>query len=174
MGQLSPARRVYFSSNIESDPLCSREVRAGGGGNMTANRWLLAATALLLVISAVACSRGRSDAQLVSDVINKINADSHVTNKQISVAADNGIVTLTGSAASDAERVAAANDAAHVEGVKTVVNNLLLPAAPAPVEEANEQPAEEPQPVVQPRPAPSRKPSAYHARQQASSTPKHT
>ncbi len=141
---------------------------------MTANRWLLAATALLLVISAVACSRGRSDAQLVSDVINKINADSHVTNKQISVAADNGIVTLTGSAASDAERAAAANDAAHVEGVKTVVNNLLLPAAPAPVEEANEQPAEEPQPVVQPRPAPSRKPSAYRAHQQASSTPKHT
>jgi hypothetical protein len=41
------------------------------------------------------------------------------------------VVTLSGSVNSDLERIAAANDASQVEGVKTVVNNLQVAAAAA-------------------------------------------
>jgi hypothetical protein len=57
-------------------------------------------------------------------VQNKINGDSNIPDKQLNINANNGVVTLTGTVATDAARNAAANDAAQVEGVKTVVNNL--------------------------------------------------
>src|SRR4029077_4019003 len=79
-----------------------------------------------LALLAVGCSRigARPDAQVASDVQNKINGDSNIPDKQLNINANNGVVTLTGTVASDAARNAAANDAAQVEGVKTVVNNL--------------------------------------------------
>ena len=46
--------------------------------------------------------------------------------KQVQVNASNGIVTLSGAAGSDAERIAAAEDASQIEGVKVVVNNLQV------------------------------------------------
>lgn len=81
---------------------------------------------LSLALFAVGCSRigTRPDAQVASDVQNKINGDSNIPDKQLNINANNGVVTLTGTVASDAARNAAANDAAQVEGVKTVVNNL--------------------------------------------------
>ncbi len=109
------------------------------------------------------CSRvsSRPDAQVASDVQNKINGDSSIPDKQLNINANNGVVTLTGTVASDAARNAAANDAAQVEGVKTVVNNLeVAPASAAnqtaqpPQEQANNNP---PPPVreEQQRPSPS-------------------
>ena len=41
----------------------------------------------------------------------------------------NGVVTLSGDVTSDTERAAAASDAATVEGVRTVVNNLQVQQA---------------------------------------------
>jgi len=81
----------------------------------------------------VGCSRigTRPDAQVASDVQNKINGDSNIPDKQLNINANNGVVTLTGTVASDAARNAAANDAAQVEGVKTVVNNLQVAPASA-------------------------------------------
>src|SRR5438270_6686002 len=108
------------------------------------------------------CSRvsSRPDAQVASDVQNKINGDSSIPDKQLNINANNGVVTLTGTVASDAARNAAANDAAQVEGVKTVVNNLeVAPASAAnqtaqpPQEQANNNP---PPPVrEEARPSPS-------------------
>jgi osmotically-inducible protein OsmY len=72
----------------------------------------------------IGCSRTRSDPQIASEVQNKINADSGITTKQVTASASNGVVTLSGTVKSEVERAAAANDAAQVEGVKTVVNNL--------------------------------------------------
>ena len=79
---------------------------------------------LLLSLGLVTCSHTRSDAEIASEIQNKINTDPNIATKQVSVGAANGIVTLSGSVGSDSERATAANDAAQVAGVKTVVNNL--------------------------------------------------
>lgn len=129
---------------------------------MTAKRWLVAVMAAALLVTAAACNRARSDAQIAGEVVTKINSDPQVANKQIAVTSNGGVVTLTGTASSDAERAAAANDAAQVEGVKTVVNNLAPPAAPAPVEQASVEEPPQPQP---PAPVRARKPAAYRTRE---------
>ena len=100
---------------------------------MKRNLWVVLVSLALL---AVGCSRlgSRTDAQVASDVQNKINGDSNIPDKQLNINANNGTVTLTGTVASDAARNAAANDAAQVEGVKTVVNNLEV----APVSAADQ------------------------------------
>jgi BON domain len=118
------------------------------------------------------CSRvgSRPDAQVASDVQNKINGDSSIPDKQLNINANNGVITLTGTVASDAARNAAANDAAQVEGVKTVVNNLeVAPASAAnqaapPQEQANNNP---PPPMREERrPSPS---TRYRSSRSASS-----
>lgn len=87
--------------------------------------WSIAA--LLLLTLAAGCAQGtRTDAEIAADVQNKINADANLPNKAISVNANNGTVTLSGTVGSETERLAAANDAAQVNGVKTVVNNLQV------------------------------------------------
>jgi hypothetical protein len=106
------------------------------------------------------CSRigSRTDAQVASDVQNKINGDSSIPDKQLNINANNGVVTLTGTVASDAARNAAANDAAQVEGVKTVVNNLeVAPASAANQNQPQEQASNNPPPPVREerRPSPS-------------------
>src|SRR5712692_6605237 len=88
----------------------------------------LLTVALVLALGlAAGCSRGaRSDAQIADDVHAKIVADANVQNKDIAVQSNNGLVTLSGAVGSETERGAAASDAAQVEGVKTVVNNLSV------------------------------------------------
>ncbi|HEX4605022.1 MAG TPA: BON domain-containing protein [Candidatus Angelobacter sp.] len=97
---------------------------------MKKNLWVVLVSLALL---AVGCSRlgSRTDAQVASDVQNKINGDANVPDKQLNINANGGTVTLTGNVSSDAARNAAANDAAQVEGVKTVVNNLEVAPASA-------------------------------------------
>lgn len=85
--------------------------------------------AIILVSSlSVGCSHNRTDAEIMSEVQTKILTDSNISTKQVSVGSSNGTVTLSGTVASDFERVAAANDASQVQGVKNVLNNLLLAA----------------------------------------------
>jgi hypothetical protein len=86
--------------------------------------WLL--TLALLIGLAAGCSKSKSDAQLASEIQQKIQSDFAVSNKQVGVNVANGVATLTGAVSSDMERAAAANDAAQVEGVRTVVNNLTV------------------------------------------------
>ena len=137
---------------------------------MKTRRILAASTiVVLLSFSVIACSRAKSDAQIIGEVVTRINADSQVSNKQIAVASSNGVVTLTGSAQTDAERAAVANDAAQVEGVKTVVNNLLVASVPVAVQEQAEAKAPETQaaPVEKTTPVTARKPAAYRERKAA-------
>jgi len=91
----------------------------------------LVSVLLLASLALTGCSKfnARSDSQVASDVQSKLNSDSNVQNKQIAVAADKGVVTLSGTVASDLERSAAANDAGQIEGVKTVINNLQTNSA---------------------------------------------
>src|SRR5258708_26288075 len=82
---------------------------------------LVAALAL-----AVACTKATNDAQVTSDIQNKLSADSGLQNKQLTVQAANGAVTLSGAVENDAEREAAAKYAASEPGVKQVINNLQV------------------------------------------------
>jgi BON domain len=101
---------------------------------------------IAVVMLAAGCSRvgSRSDAQVASDVQNKINGDASVPDKQVTINANNGTVTLTGTVASEAAREAAGNDAAQIDGVKTVVNDLQVAST-----SAAEQPQQQTQPQEQ-------------------------
>ena len=96
---------------------------------------------LLALGMTMACNRAPNDAQIANQVQSRITADSNIQNKQIGVQSANGVVTLSGTVASELERSAAANDAAQVSGVKTVVNDLqvsqsaMAPPAPAPMKQ---------------------------------------
>jgi hypothetical protein len=93
---------------------------------------------LMLTLALLAgCSRKseRTDAQVASDIQNKIYGDPGIQSRQISVQAASGVVTLDGGVNSDVERKAAANDAGAIDGVRTVINNLQVQQAqvtPAP------------------------------------------
>ncbi|HEY6969066.1 MAG TPA: BON domain-containing protein [Candidatus Angelobacter sp.] len=111
---------------------------------------------LAFALAAVGCNRtgSRSDSQIASDVQNKIFGDSNVPDKQITINANKGVVTLSGNVSSDAARTAAATDAAQVDGVKTVVNNLEVGSTtasntppPQPTTPAETAPATQPQPT---------------------------
>lgn len=113
-------------------------------------KYLIGGVATLVVALLVfaGCNRNPAltDTQLTSDVQSKIYGDPAVESRSIAVQASNGIVTLNGNVTSDAERGAVANDAARVNGVKTVVNNLEVKeaqATPPPV-------AAQPAPVASP------------------------
>ncbi|HEY1525065.1 MAG TPA: BON domain-containing protein [Candidatus Angelobacter sp.] len=102
----------------------------------------LSVVLVTLALLAVGCSRvgNRPDAQVASDVQNKINGDGKIPDKGLNINANNGTVTLTGTVSNDAARTAAANDAAQVEGVKTVVNDLeVAPASAASDQNAQSQ-----------------------------------
>ncbi len=68
----------------------------------------------------------RDDQQINSDIQAKIAAESALNGQSISVATVGGVATLTGKADNDASRALAAADSASVDGVKTVVNNLVV------------------------------------------------
>lgn len=80
-----------------------------------------------------------TDQQIVTAVESKLQAESALAQQNIQVGAVNGMVTLSGSVSDGASRALAANDAGLVNGVRTVVNNLVvqqIPAASQPVQPA--------------------------------------
>ncbi len=112
----------------------------------------IAAVMILIAGLSVGCNKAtpaRTDAQVASDVQSKIMSDPAVQSRDISVNAANGVVTLSGTVSSDAERNASSNDAGAVNGVKTVINNLTIQQAqttPAPAEQAQAAPPPAPEP----------------------------
>jgi outer membrane biosynthesis protein TonB len=101
---------------------------------------------LLTLSVAVGCSKSPTDAQIASDIQNKLNTDSGLQGKQLVVQAEKGSVTLSGQVDNDAQRDAAARYASSEPGVKQVVNNLQVAPPPAPVE-AQAPPPEPPKPA---------------------------
>jgi len=117
------------------------------------SRFFLAA----ILLAGVGCSKKPNDAQVSTDVQNKFSQDSGLSDKQLTVQASNGVVTLAGTVDNDAQRDAAARQAASIPGVREVVNNLQVgsstaTAAPAPPAESPADPA-----THQPKGAPGRK-----------------
>jgi hypothetical protein len=88
-----------------------------------------------------------SDAQIATQVKDQIDADAGIAYEQVTVDSRNGVVTLSGTVGSAAARSAAANDAAKVEGVRVVVNNLEVTSAQA-ASEATAAAAPPPQAVA--------------------------
>ena len=115
-----------------------------------ASRYVWFMVVLLALATAAGCSRGRTDAQIAADVQARIQANAALPNKQITVNANNGVVTLSGAVGSETEREIAANDAAAVEGVRKVVNNLYV-AEPAAASTGSSVPSAAP--VTRPRAA---------------------
>lgn len=104
---------------------------------------------LVLALAALGCNKmgSRSDSQVASDVQGKIFSDGNVPDKQITINSNKGVVTLSGTVSSDTARNAAASDAAQIDGVKTVVNNLEVGA---PTTAANTPPPQEQETAPQP------------------------
>jgi hypothetical protein len=103
---------------------------------------LLLFVLLCLLSGMMACSRSRSDTDIINDVQKDIHANTILSGSPITVQATSGVVVLSGTVASEAERAMAENAAKQVAGVKGVVNNIQVvtgAAAPA-VEQASPPP----------------------------------
>jgi len=85
----------------------------------------------------LACAKKPDDAKISSEVQSKFSQDSGLSSKQLTVQADNGVVTLAGTVDNDAQRDAAGRQAASIAGVKTVVNNLQVGNAAPPATKAS-------------------------------------
>ncbi|HET9697105.1 MAG TPA: BON domain-containing protein [Terriglobales bacterium] len=128
--------------------------------------WLVVVAAILLTfLAACSSSKQPTDAQIIGDVVTRIQASPQVTKKDVAVASQNGVVTLRGTVPSDNERNAVAGIASQAPGVKTVINDLFIDG---PATSETQQPAADPQiqsPAPEPKPEPSvarsSKPSAY-------------
>ena len=92
---------------------------------------LLFVLTLVLTVG-VGCAKKPDDAQISSAVQSKFSQDSGLAAKPLGVQATAGTVTLSGTVDNDAQREAAARQAASVPGVKEVINNLqVADSAPA-------------------------------------------
>jgi BON domain-containing protein len=91
-------------------------------------RSLLFSSSVLAIALAVGvgCGKKPNDATISSAIQGKFSQDSGLSNKQLTVQANSGVVTLGGTVDSEAQREAASRQAASVTGVREVVNNLQV------------------------------------------------
>ena len=136
---------------------------------MKRNLWVVLVS---LGLFAVGCSRisNPTDAQVASEVKDKINADNNVPDKQLNVNANGGTVTLSGTVSSDAARNAAGSDAGQIAGVKTVINNLQIVPATASDQTPPQEQASSSNPPPPVKPAASRPSPRTPAKNSPSST----
>lgn len=106
---------------------------------------------LAILALSVGCARKPDDARISSEIQGKFSQDSGLSAKQLTVQATNGVVTLGGVVDDEAQRDAAARQAASVGGVKEVVNNLQvgssLSASTPPAKTEPAPPEEKPAPT---------------------------
>ena len=91
-------------------------------------RYAVASTAILLAGLAGCKSTPKvvDDATLAANVHTALTSDSTIASQPIQSSVQNGTVTLNGNVSDDTARLVAAEDAAKVTGVRTVVNNLTI------------------------------------------------
>jgi hypothetical protein len=80
----------------------------------------------------LACTKAPDDSQLTSQIQSRLNHDSGLHDKQITVQTAGGVVTLSGTVENETQREAAARYASETPGIKEVVNNLETASATAP------------------------------------------
>ena len=132
---------------------------------------LFSSVVLALILGlGVGCAKKPDDAKISSEIQNKFSQDSGLSSKQLTVQADGGVVTIAGTVDNDAQREAAGKQAASVDGVKTVINNLQVGTASAAPSDTASTPASPamttstsaPAPAVSNKPTPGKKPSRSH------------
>ncbi len=89
-------------------------------------RILVSLVCLSMAVFALACKKGPDDAAITTGVKAKIAADSLALSNAVTVTTLEGVVTLTGAVDSDAIKARVEQEAKGVEGVKSVVNNLIV------------------------------------------------
>ena len=115
---------------------------------------VVAALGFALLFAAAGCKSTPAaatpvdDASLSTSIRSRITSDSALAREPIQASVQNGVATLTGDVSSDAARALAADDAAQVAGVRTVINNLSV----KPSEQAK---TEAPAPMPAPAPSPA-------------------
>lgn len=113
---------------------------------------------LVLVLGlGLGCAKKPDDAKISSDIQGKFSQDSGLSGKQLTVQASNGVVTLAGAVDNDAQRDAAARQAASVGGVKEVVNNLQVGTAANTAQSASAHDKSHGSSTETSKPAPTRK-----------------
>jgi hypothetical protein len=112
----------------------------------------------ILAIGA-ACTKAPDDSQLTSKIQSKLNEDSGLQGKPITVQTSGGVVTLSGTVDNETQRAAAARYASAIPGIKEVVNNLQTAAAVTPaadqIAQAHQPAPKRPSPNPPPKPRPS-------------------
>jgi hypothetical protein len=101
----------------------------------------------------LACTKAPNDSQVTSQIQSKLNEDSGLHGKPITVQASGGVVTLSGTVENETQREAAARYASAIPGIKQVVNNLQTTSVPPAADQMTEAtpPARE-KPAAKPRP----------------------
>jgi len=79
----------------------------------------------------LACTKAPDDSQSTGQIQSKLNEDSGLHGKPITVKTSGGVVTLSGTVENETQRTAAARYASAIPGIKEVVNNLQTASAPA-------------------------------------------
>jgi outer membrane lipoprotein SlyB len=134
----------------------AREVALTRVNDFPYSRFLIAAFFALAIFFATSCSRPggetkgtRSDAEVIGDVVTRLQSNPQFAGKPFAVNSKQGVVTLNGTVESDAQRAEVAGIAAQVPGVKTVVNDVVIdmPAAQQQAQIAQEQPEQKLEPA---------------------------
>lgn len=87
-----------------------------------------------LAVAAVGCKTNPpapSDATLTEQVQGRLASDPNLSGQSVQAQVASGVAVLSGTVTSDTARTIAGGDAAQVNGIKTVVNNLSIQAAAA-------------------------------------------
>jgi BON domain-containing protein len=108
---------------------------------------------LLVILAGVACTKAPDDKQLTGQIQTRLNEDSGLQGKPITVQTSDGVVTLSGTVDNETQRTAAARYASAIPGIKQVVNNLEVAAseaAPPPEQQMARAPA---RPAAKPTPS---------------------
>lgn len=110
----------------------------------------LIVTFLLAIILGLGlgCAKKPDDAKVSTEIQDKFSQDSGLSAKQLSVKAEGGVVTLSGTVDNDAQREAAGKQAASIAGVKTVINNLEVSNVGKPTAIAETTPGAEAPPAA--------------------------
>jgi BON domain-containing protein len=85
--------------------------------------------AMLVLVIAVGCASPLNDEQISQDAQKKLGAALAEDAGRIHIQVASGVVVLSGTVSSEAERKSAAQAAGQAAGVKAVLNNLMIAAA---------------------------------------------
>jgi BON domain-containing protein len=122
---------------------------------MKPNSLFMSSFVLAIVLGmGLGCAKKPDDAKISNEIQGKFSQDSGLSSKQVTVQANDGVVTLAGTVDNDAQRDAAGRQAASIAGVRTVINNLRVGDAAVMAPTAAAPPASEPAPPAQTASAP--------------------